>query len=143
MCSRSFYSYGSWGGNNNSFEVNNEGNIEIELDKKSYLAGESVKALFKTPFSGKMLVTMETDHVVSYQYVDVSNRSASLDLKLTGDHVPNVYITATLIKPHEVSDIPLTVAHGFQNVTVEEKSRKIPVEIIAKKNGSFQNTPAV
>ncbi len=132
--SRSFYSYGSWGGYNNSFEVSNEGNIDIELDKKSYLSGETVKALFKTPFSGRMLVTMETDHVISYQYADVSNRSASVDLKLTGEHVPNVYVTATLIKPHEVSDIPLTVAHGFQNVTVEEKSRKIPVQIVAKKS---------
>jgi uncharacterized protein YfaS (alpha-2-macroglobulin family) len=131
--SKSFYSYGSWGGNNNSFEVSNEGNIEIELDKKSYFTGESMKALFKTPFSGKMLVTLETDHVISYQYVDVSNRTASLDLGLNGDHVPNVYITATLIKPHEVSDIPLTVAHGFQSVKVEEKSRKIAVEIVAQK----------
>jgi len=132
--SRGFYSYGSWGGNNTSFEVNNEGNIDIELDKKSYYTGESAKALFKTPFNGKMLVTLETDHVVSYQYVNVSNRSASIDLKLIGDHVPNVYITATLIKPHEVSDIPLTVAHGFQNIKVEEKSRKMVVEISAQKN---------
>ncbi|MDP4260949.1 MAG: MG2 domain-containing protein [Bacteroidota bacterium] len=132
--SRRFYSYGSWGGDNNSFEVNNEGNIDIQPDKKSYQSGESVTALFKTPFDGKMLVTMETDHVVSYQYVNVEKRTASLTLKLTGDHVPNVYITATLIKPHEVSDIPLTVAHGFQSITVEEKSRKIPVEIVAQKN---------
>ncbi|HKO82835.1 MAG TPA: MG2 domain-containing protein, partial [Chitinophagaceae bacterium] len=132
--SRSFYSYGSWGGNNNSFEVSNEGNIEISLNKKTYFSGELVTALFKTPFDGKMLVTMETDHIVSYQYVDVSKRNASLDLKLSGEHVPNVYITATLIKPHEVSDIPLTVAHGFQNVTVEEKSRKIPIEIVSKKS---------
>lgn len=131
--SRSFYSYGSYGGDNNSFEVNNEGNIDIEVDKKSYMAGESVTALFKTPFSGKMLVTVETDHVISYQYVDVANRSASVNLKLNGEHVPNAYITATLIKPHEVSDIPLTVAHGFQNVQVEEKSRKIGVEIVANK----------
>ncbi len=132
--SRSFYSYGSWGGDNNSFEVNNEGNIEIVLDKKSFFAGESVKALFKSPFSGRMLVTMETDHVISYQYVEVSNRTATLDLKLSGEHVPNVYITATLIKPHDVSDIPLTVAHGFQNVQVEEKSRRIPVQILAQKS---------
>jgi uncharacterized protein YfaS (alpha-2-macroglobulin family) len=131
--SKSFYSYGSYGGNNNSFEVNTEGNIEIQLDKKSYLTGESVKALFKTPFNGKMLVTVETDHVVSYQYVSVENRTASVDLKMSADHVPNAYITATLIKPHEVSDIPLTVAHGFQNVSVEEKGRKIPVEIVAAK----------
>lgn len=129
--SREFYSYGSWGSDNNSFEVNTEGNIDIELDKKSYYAGESVKAHFRTPFSGKMLVTMETDHVISYQYVNVSNRDASVDLKLTDDHVPNVYITATLIKPHELSDIPLTVAHGFRNVSVEEKNRKIPVSIEA------------
>ncbi len=131
---RSFYSYGNWGGNyNSSFEVSKEGNIEIEVDKKSYLAGETVTALFKTPFSGKMLVTMETDHVISHQYVEVSNRTASVNLKLNGEHVPNAYITATLIKPHEVSDIPLTVAHGFKNVTVEEKSRKIEVDVTAQK----------
>lgn len=131
--SRSFYSYGSYGGNNTSFEVSKEGNIEIEVNKKSYLTGESVEALFKTPFSGRMLVTLETDHVISHQYVDVNNRTASVNLKLDAKHVPNVYITATLIKPHEVSDIPLTVAHGFKNVTVEDKSRKIDVTIDAKK----------
>ena len=131
--SRSFYSYGSWGADNSSFEVSKEGNIDIQVDKKSYMTGDKVIALFKTPFSGKMLVTMETDHVVSYQYVDVSNRTASVDLKLSGEHVPNVYITATLIKPHEVSNIPLTVAHGFQNVTVEDKGRKIDVEVVAQK----------
>ncbi|MGQ0738243.1 MAG: alpha-2-macroglobulin family protein [Bacteroidota bacterium] len=131
--SRSFYSYGSWGSNNSSFEVSREGNIDISIDKKSYHTGETVKALFKTPFSGKMLVTMETDHIVSHQTVEVSNRTARVDLKLSADHVPNVYITATLIKPHEVSDIPLTVAHGFKNVTVEEKNKKISVEITAAK----------
>lgn len=131
--SKSFYSYGSWGGDNRSFEVNTEGNIDIELDKKSYSSNETVKAHFKTPFSGKMLVTVETDHLLSYQYVEVSNRDASVDLKLSSEYVPNAYITATLIKPHELSDIPLTVAHGFQNIIVEEKSRRIPVEIQAAK----------
>lgn len=132
--SRSFYSYGSWGGDNNSFEVSNEGNVEIELNKKSFYTGDSVKAFFKTPFSGKMLVTLETDHLVSYQYVNVEKRTADVTFLLNGEHVPNVYITATLIKPHEMSDIPLTVAHGYQNVKVEEKSRKIPVTIAADKS---------
>ena len=40
--SRSFYSYGSWGGDNSSFEVNTEGQIDIELDKKEYFTGESM-----------------------------------------------------------------------------------------------------
>jgi uncharacterized protein YfaS (alpha-2-macroglobulin family) len=133
--SRGFYSYGSWswGIDNSAFEVDNEGHVDIELDKKSYFSGESVKAFFKTPFSGRLLVTTERDHVISYQYINVDKRTASIDLKLSGENVPNFYITATLIKPHDVSDIPLTVAHGFVNVKVEEKSRKIPVTIAAQK----------
>ncbi|HLY68295.1 MAG TPA: MG2 domain-containing protein [Puia sp.] len=129
--SKSFYSYGSWGGENASFEVNNEGQIDIQVDKSSYYSGENVKALFKAPFNGRMLVTMETDQVVSYQYVNVDKRSASVELPLTNEDLPNVFITATLIKAHDISDIPLTVAHGFKNIKVEEKRRKIPVEIIA------------
>jgi uncharacterized protein YfaS (alpha-2-macroglobulin family) len=125
---------GAGGITNSSFEVSNEGNVEISLDKKSYYTGETVEALLKSPFNGRMLVTMETDHVISYQYVNVESRTATVRLPLKGDHVPNVYITATLIKPHEQSDIPLTVAHGYKNVKVEEKSRKIPVEITAAKN---------
>lgn len=131
---KEFYSYGNWGGSNASFEVNSEGSIDIELNKTDYLAGEKVTALFKTPFSGRMLVTLESDKVVSYQYVEVSNRSAKLDLDLKEEHLPNVYITATLIKPHEMSDIPLTVAHGFRNVKVEAPGRRLPVEILAKKS---------
>lgn len=129
-----FYSYGSWGADNSSFEVNTEGHIDIELDKESYESGDVAKLLFKTPFSGRMLVTFETDGVQSYQYVDVSKRSASVEIKLNGEHVPNMYVTATLIKPHEVSDIPLTVAHGFQNIKVEEKSRQLAVEITAQQS---------
>jgi uncharacterized protein YfaS (alpha-2-macroglobulin family) len=128
--SKSFYSYGSWGADNTSFEVNTEGQVDITLDKESYQSGESARLTFKTPFSGKMLVTVETDHVLSYRYLDVVKKMASMDLKMTGAFVPNIYVTATLIKPHEISDIPLTVAHGFQNIKVEERSRKIPVEII-------------
>jgi uncharacterized protein YfaS (alpha-2-macroglobulin family) len=129
-----FYSYGSWGGDRSSFPVDNDGQIDISLDKTSYQAGESVKALFKTPFSGNMLITLETDHMVSYQYVNVPDRTASVDLKLTTEDLPNVYLTATLFKPHTISEIPLTVAHGFQNIKVEEQSRKMAVEITAKKS---------
>ncbi len=132
--SQHFYSYGSWGADNSSFEVDSDGNIEMELDKTAYEAGDRAKILFKTPFSGKMLVTTETDKVLSSQYINVENRSASIDITLDKDHLPNVYVTATLFKPHLTSDIPLTVAHGFKSIRVEERSRKIPVQILAQKS---------
>jgi len=128
---KEFYSYGGWGNDNSSFEVSAEGNIDIDVDRTNYNSGDNAKISFKTPFNGKMLVTMETDKVVSYQYINVEGRKASLDVKLTADHLPNVYVTATLIKPHDVSDIPLTVAHGYKNIMVEEKNRKMNVQLVA------------
>lgn len=129
--SQSFYSYGSWGADNNSFEVNNEGNIDIQPDKDAYRAEESARVQFKTPFDGRMLVTLETDKLLWYRYVDVVNRMASVDINLGEACLPNAYITATLFKPHAESELPLTVAHGFQNLKVEEPRRHMKVTILA------------
>lgn len=131
--SRNFYSYGAWGGDNGSFEVNTEGSIDIETDKSVYSAGETAKILFKTPFDGRMLVTLEQDRVVYHQYVEVQKRNASLDIRISAEHLPNVFVTATLIKPHGISEIPLTAAHGFQNLKVEDRQRRNTVEILAAK----------
>ena len=129
-----FYSYGWWGNyGGGNFEVNNEGNVDISLDKKSYLAGETAKVLFKTPFNGKLLVTVENDKVVQYQYVTVQNRTASVNLNLSAEYLPNAYISATLIKPNEESDMPLTVAHGYKSISVAEKARNMDVQITAEK----------
>lgn len=131
----SFYSYGGYGYNTNtSFEVNTEGNIDISLDKEKYNAGETAKVLFKAPFNGRILVTLESDHVIDHFYINTDKRTATATLNLKADYVPNAYISATLIKPHEETDLPLTVAHGYLPIIVEEKANKIPVQIIAEKS---------
>lgn len=129
--SQTFYSYGGWGNADAAFEVNREGHVDISLDKESYSKGETVKALFKAPFNGRLLVTVETDKVVQYRYVDVTNRSATVDLKVDEAFLPNAYISATLFKPHGVSDMPLTVAHGYQNIKVTDADKQMKVAISA------------
>jgi len=140
--SRKFYSYGSWG-DNSSFEVNTEGQVDIEADKALYAPGEKARLLFKTPFPGRLLVTMEQDEFISSSYVEVKNRSGSIELPINEACLPNVYITATLIKPHQVSDIPLTVAHGFKSLVVEKKDRQIPVQIIAGKTSRSKTSQKI
>lgn len=127
--SYSFYAYG-WGDTYaSSFEVNNEGKIDITLDKEKYSIGEKAKALLKLPFDGKVLVTIERDKVMEHFYLKSDNKTAAFDLKLEDKHVPNVYITATLIKPNTNDGMPLTVAYGFAPVMVENLSNKIPIDL--------------
>lgn len=131
--SNHFYSYGSWG-QSNAFEINKEGAIEIALDKQQYKNGDKANLLFKTPFDGKLLVTVENENVISEQYLDVKDKSASLNVALGEKELPGVYIHATLFKPHSESAMPLTVAHGIQFIKVESEKNKMHVSITANKN---------
>lgn len=127
--SRKVYAYGWSDTQYTSFEVDNEGNVEIKTDKKEYAMGDNVNVLFTTPFEGRMVVTLERDHVIKYFFVDTKNKSASLSFKADELTLPNVYIAATLFRPMDGSDMPLTVAHGFKSVKVDNKVNRLPVKI--------------
>lgn len=129
--SREFWSYGYGSTSYASFDVDTEGNIDIELDKDNYKVGQTAKVLLKTPFSGKVLVCVEGSDVMEHFYLETDKRAASFDLPITDKLVPNIYISATLIKPHDVSDFPLLVAHGFHPVKVENDNNKMKIEIDA------------
>lgn len=126
---QSFYAYGYSNTQYASFEVNNEGNVSIKTEKESYEPGEDINVLLTTPFEGRMLVTIERDKVIERLFVQTNDKSASVKLKVKEDWLPNVYISATLFRPMEASELPLTVAHGFKNIKVEAKQNKIPVDV--------------
>ncbi len=129
-----FYAYYYGSASNSSFQVDKAGQVNITLDKKKYNVGQTAKVLFKAPFSGKMLVTLEKNNVITHKYIDVQNRSASMEIPITDEYLPNIYISATLIRPLTNNDVPLTVAHGYIPIAVEnEKEHKIDLEITVPK----------
>jgi alpha-2-macroglobulin len=131
--SQYFYAYG-WGStSNSSFEVSKEGNVTIELDKDKYEVGDRANILFKAPFAGRILVTVERDKVYEYFYVETDKKSATASIEVTDKYLPNAYITATLIKPVGDGSMPLTVAHGFLPLFAGKKENKLPLEISAAK----------
>lgn len=127
-----FYAYYRNRSGKGSFEIDKEGRVDIVLDKEKYAPGEKAHALFVTPFAGKMLVTVERDNVLDYQYVDVTGNSIELDIDLGQEHLPNAYITATLFRPHTADNqSPFLVGHGFSPVMVEDANKQLAVEIKA------------
>lgn len=127
--STTFYAWGFHDSQYTSFEVDNEGNVAITPDKEQYNTGENINLLFTTPFEGRMLVTIERDQMIQHYYLNTNNKSASLKLKADDALVPNVYVSATLFRPMDGSAMPLTVAHGFRNIAVEDARNHLPVTI--------------
>ncbi|GAA4016091.1 alpha-2-macroglobulin family protein [Hymenobacter fastidiosus] len=126
-----FYAYGYGDTQSNSFEVNNEGEVTIEADKAKYQPGETAKLLLKTPFPGRVLVTVERDRVIDHFYVTTDQKSARVSIPIRGNHVPNIYVTATAIREITDNRLPLTVARGFVPLTVEKPGTRLPVTIKA------------
>jgi len=127
----SFYSY-SWGTTDvTSFEVNPEARVDIVFDKPVYAPGDRARVLFQTPFSGRMLVTVERNREFSYRYLDVTNNAASMDLPVDEKFLPNAYVTAVLFRRIRDEDIPLLAGHGFAPLFVERKSNRLDVAIRA------------
>ncbi len=129
--SQTVYAWGHGDTHYSSFEVNNEGNVTIKTDKEKYNVGEDIKILFTTPFDGRMLVTLERNHVLKHIYLDAENKSASYTIKADENLVPNIYVAATLFRPMDDSPLPLTVAHGYKSISVENKKAHLPVSITA------------
>ncbi|HRH64939.1 MAG TPA: MG2 domain-containing protein [Bacteroidia bacterium] len=126
-----FYSFG-WGyTTNTSFQVNTEGQVDIQADKEKYAIGDKAHILFKAPFNGRLLVTIECDNVIEYRYLNTDKKAAMLDLPVKEGYLPNVYITATLFRSLDEGSIPLTVGHGFLPLIVERAGSRLPVSITA------------
>ncbi|KAA6439592.1 alpha-2-macroglobulin family protein [Dyadobacter flavalbus] len=124
-----FYAYGYGYTQYSSFEVSNEGRVIMKTDKEKYKVGENATILFKTPFDGRLLVTVERNSVLEQHILTTEKKAAELKISLKEEHLPNVFVTATLIRPFDASDLPLTVAHGFTPVFVEDPDRKLSVDI--------------
>jgi uncharacterized protein YfaS (alpha-2-macroglobulin family) len=127
-----YHAYGYGFTQYSSFEVSSEGRVLIETDKEKYRPGEKAKILFKAPFDGNLLVTVEQGEVLSYEMIPTKNKAAEISLPVSRGYLPNVYVTATLIRAMNSEQIPLTVAHGFAPMRVEAEDRKLDVAIVAQ-----------
>ncbi len=126
-----FYAYG-WGDTDySSFEVDREGRVDIDFDRDEYNPGDVAKVLFKAPYDGQLLVTVEQDEVLEHHYLETQNKAAMLELPLKKKHMPNVYVSATAIRKIDGSSLPLTVAHGYGIARVKDLDKKLEVRISA------------
>ncbi|MFB9862806.1 alpha-2-macroglobulin family protein [Rufibacter immobilis] len=138
-----FYAYG-WGDTEStSFEVNTEGEVDIALDKETYEVGDDAKILFKSPFAGKILVTVEQNKVLSYHYLKTDKKAASLKLPIKDEHLPTVYISAVALREVKDNQMPLTIARGFKPLTVTKKQTKLDVAITAPELSRSNRTQQV
>lgn len=98
--------------------------LELSLDKETYKIGETAKLNIKSPFAGKLLLTIEREKILSYRTVNLSGNTASINIPIKSSYKPNIFLSGTIIQSTK----------SLKEHTPARAFGVIPLKIDAKKN---------
>ncbi len=118
----------------------NNDRIDVIADKPEYAVGDTAKLLVKSPFQGegvKALVTVERENVLTKKVIDVTGNALPIEIPITEDFVPNVYVSVVIVKPRmgetfddEGKDTGVPAFRiGLTQLRVETKKKALNVTI--------------
>ncbi|HWQ27505.1 MAG TPA: MG2 domain-containing protein, partial [Dehalococcoidia bacterium] len=83
-----------------SWRVGNDDVIELVADRDEYAPGDVARILVAAPFEESQgLVTLERGRIFEYSLWHLATTSDVLEIPITDDHIPTVYVSVTLFKP--------------------------------------------
>lgn len=117
----------------------NEGTLSLRSDKATYSSNETARIMLPNPRHGNVLVTVERGrNILNWFWVDPSRTSADelvIDVPLKKDYLPNVYVTVSVIQPHNqtVNDRPIRM-FGIIPLAIEDADTKIEFNITTQES---------
>jgi len=103
--------------------------ITLTSDRQNYLPGDTAQIFIPNPLGAgaQALVTVERGEVLRHQVFVGDDNGFTLDLPLTSDDAPNVYVAVTLIGPGSLGKFDFR--QGFLNINVEPVEQVLNVSI--------------
>jgi len=113
-----------------SWRVGNDDLIELVADKEQYTPGDTARILVAAPFeASRGLVTQERGRIISHELRDFQTNSEILEVPITEDHIPNVYVGVTLFKPPTPDNPMPQVKFGLVELKVSTDSKQLAISV--------------
>ena len=106
--------------------------LRLTSDKDDYLAGEEANVFIPNPFGKEVqaLLTLERGIVMEYKVISVPPGGFELNLPLTSEHAPNVFLSATLIGKDEQGKPDFR--QGLIELAVEPIEQTLKVTLVSQ-----------
>ena len=94
--------------------------------------GQPAQVIVRSPFAGRLLLSVETDGVISTQVLDMPENHIAVPIDVPEACRPNAYVTATVIRPIE-PNAKWTIhrALGVQRLAIDNSDRKLSIQVAA------------
>ncbi|NOK63551.1 MAG: hypothetical protein GFH27_549371n50 [Chloroflexi bacterium AL-W] len=110
--------------------IDDSSRVDLIADKDSYAPGETASVLVTAPYAGmNALMTIERGTVIEHQLLTLDETTEVIEVPITADHAPNIYVSLTLIKPME-NDFPVPdIRVGMINLPVSTQQQELNISI--------------
>ncbi|NLF40590.1 hypothetical protein GX586_14190 [bacterium] len=75
------------------------GRAELDLDRKTYLPGQTARLVIKAPFAGTALFTIESDRIIESRVLEMRENTREIEIPVTDAFAPNVYCSVCVLRP--------------------------------------------
>ena len=103
----------------------------FSADKEHYNVGETAKIKFQSGSEGRALVSIENGtEVLDFKWIKTAQGETTVNIPITSEMAPNVFINISLLQPHAISanDLPIRL-YGIIPIMVENPSTKLEPEL--------------
>jgi uncharacterized protein YfaS (alpha-2-macroglobulin family) len=109
----------------------NNDRIELVADKKLYEPGGTASILIPSPFSGpvKALVTIERAGIVSSEVITLEGNSETLDLPITEEYIPNIFVSVILVKGVDETNPTPAMRIGYVQINVDTGTKELTLDV--------------
>ncbi len=128
---RTAYFYKNWWQNSGSGDKEAAKMLIFSSDKETYNVGETAKITFQSGNEGRALVSIENGtEVVDYKWIKTQKGETTVDIPVTSEMAPNVFINISLLQPHAITanDLPIRL-YGVIPMMVEDPNTKLEPQI--------------
>lgn len=104
--------------------------LEMALDKPTYLPGQTAKLQIKSPFSGKLLLTIEREKVLSFRIINLKGNTASLNIPVQYSYKPNIYLSGTIIRSTDsLEEHAPARAFGIIPLKLDDAANRLTIDL--------------
>ncbi|PID48455.1 MAG: hypothetical protein CR991_11725 [Proteobacteria bacterium] len=101
--------------------------LRFSSDKESYQVGETAQIQLPEAPAGRALMTLETSsRILEYRWINLGEERTQTEIPITAAMTPNVYVSITLIQPHQgkQNDRPIRL-YGIIPLKVENPATRL------------------
>ncbi len=113
--------------------INDSNRIELIADKQRYQPGDTANILVPAPYNNMTaLMTIERAGIIEHRVINLQDTTEMLEVPITAEHVPNIYVSLVLVKPGDEETVP-DVRVGLVNLPVSVEQRELTIKVTPDK----------